>query len=224
MRSPIETMADPLSTYIWDARAKQYRARSGRFVSRKIIRFVLDRALHEESATAEAMARAVRAGTTPLDLWQVDQQELIKRTQLYSAALARGGWQQLTAADLDLIGSRVRFHFDRLDRFVAQIQRSEVDVRTQGFVARAASYAQGGRTTYETLHLDEVRETGAVEERNILDPSLSDEQHCDECPELTALGWVPLGQLPRPGGRQCLGRCHCFVEYRDGTGRIVEAA
>ena len=152
----------------------------------------------------------LRAGRLTLDAWTLSMRQSIKLTHLWSAALAKGGWAQLTASDYGVVGQTVRFHYQRLDRMAQQIaQGLPLDGRV---TVRVEMYAEAARKTYHDIEFRVIQSsTNFTEERNVIDPLA---EHCAECDQASAVGWVPLGTLPRPGYRTCLTNCRCRMEYR----------
>jgi hypothetical protein len=37
--------------------------------------------------------------------------------------------------------------------------------------------------------------------------------HCEECPDLAKLGWVPIDDLVPIGDTACIVNCRCAIEY-----------
>ncbi len=216
-------MADPRSRYAWSPTAHQYfEVRTGRWVSRRTIRRALDRALEREALLARGLSNEYLDKNITLAEWRMGMRSIIKNTHQYSAALAKGGWAQLTQADYGRIGQRVRYHYEKLSGFVVDLEEGlPLDGR---YLQRAESYAQGSRSLYEQINRLEMADAGAVEERNILDDSLAEERHCLQCPELSNEGWVSLGTLPVPGQRLCRSQCYCEMSYRDADGHVLAEA
>jgi hypothetical protein len=143
-----------------------------------------------------------------VDRWRTLNRREIKNIHLYSAAAARGGWAQLTQAELGRIGGIVAREYRYLDAFARQL-RSPRFPRDGRVLSRAMLYAQAGRRTY---HLTDERvqlERGMRQERNV-----QERNPCTECVEQTARGWVAIGSLVVIGDRLCLSNCRCRLEYR----------
>ena len=206
-RRASKTYLMPSSKYRWNAGAGRYTLR-GRFVKQSVIRAGLDSALASTGRRAATLATRLQGGRVSLTEWERLMRELIKDTQLYSAALARGGWAQMTPADYGKVGGEVRKQYTYLNRFAAQIQRGLP--LGAAYRVRVTMYMEAGRKTYYDT-LDQVMlDAGLTEEHNFhtsADP-------CDECPALTAMGWVEIGTLPQVGNRRCLNLCKCRKEYR----------
>jgi hypothetical protein len=107
------------------------------------------------------------------------------------------------------VGAIVRFHYGRLQRFAEQISQGlPLDGRA---LARVRMYAHAGRQTYHAIETQVVFAAGFTEELNVLHPTA---EHCAQCVELAAKGYVPLGTHPRIGTRTCLTADQCHMEYR----------
>ena len=208
--------------YTWDSSLQRYRDSRGRIVSRDAVRREIDVTLDRTAKHARDLSVQLRAGQISLTQWETGMRAVVKDTQLYSAAAVRGGWDRMTPGDLGRVGQLVRTQYGYLDRFAAQIASGEQALN--GYMLnRAMMYAQQGRLTHEAFAQSDVRKLareqgGQVEVRNLL----GDADHCDECIALTGRGWVPDGQMPLPGTRECRSSCHCRVERRIVGGRPLE--
>jgi hypothetical protein len=195
----------------WDRASGRYRYPNGRVVPRAQVRAWLDEALDTATKRIDALATALRTGGIDLVSWQVRMQREVKNVALYSAATARGGWAQLTDADLGRVGRYLQNQYRFLNRFTLQIQRGEqaLDGRLN---ARAQLYAQAGRPLYELMDRAEQRVRGMTGRRNIRHAGDS----CDGCLEATAAGWVGIDstEVEEIGARECSTRCKCTWEYR----------
>ena len=207
-------MPDPRSKIVWDPATAQYRVRAtGRFIDRATVRLLLDDAISAEARYMADQLKKLSAGSLSLDAWYAGMRQSIKLIHLWAGAAAKGGWAQLTNTEYGYIGSAVKFHYDRLARFVEQLSLGlHVGPRE---VMRVGMYAQAARLTYHVVELPTTIQAGYTEERNVIDPGA---ESCAECVELTG-EWVPIGTLPRPGERLCLTNCRCHLEYRRSGGR-----
>lgn len=207
------------ASFAWNEAAGRYVDGRGRFVSRADVRRSLDVAVQGLKAELAATGEAFRAGALTLDAWLVETRELVKDVNLFSAALARGGWGQMTQADYGRVGRAVRDQYTYLDRFAADVAAGyPLDGR---FVARLKLYGTSGRVLMHEIEGDEAADRGAVEEENILGPT---ERHCtgtNGCIAQTARGRVPIGELTPIGSRNCLGNCLCRIGYFDADGAEV---
>lgn len=194
--------------FAWDARAKQYRAPNGQFVSRAEIRRVLQQTVSQRSQRMTALSDQLRAGEVSGETWYVEMRQLVKDVHLYNAAAAKGGWAQLGPQDYGRVGRLVREQYKYLNRLADQISKGlPLDGR---FIQRAKLYAKAASRTFWALFTTVMREADATEEHNVLGFA----EHCADCLGETARGWVPLGELVPVGARACLGNCECYIEYR----------
>lgn len=195
--------------YGWNAAAARYYDRlTGRYVSRDTMRSALDDVLAQAEAATRAEAEAFRAGKIALSEWQADLRATIKETMLQAQALASGGWEQLTQSDYGRVGAAVREQYAYLDRFTTEIRNGlPLDGR---FLARAAMYAKAARPYFHDQQGELLADTGYTEERNVLHAA----EHCEECLQQSAAGWVPIGTLIPIGARTCLGNDRCTMRYR----------
>lgn len=196
----------PQSKFKWNKKASRYTLR-GRFVARSEIRKALDQSLKGTAKRVAELSLSLRSGRISLIEWERLMRINIKDAHLYSRALAKGGWAQMTQSDFGKVGRVVKDQYAYLNRFASQLEDGLLlDGR---FVARTEMYVEAGRSSYYNA-LDEVQLLAGFEfEQNILHSA----EHCNGCIEETAKGVVPIGSLLQIGDRDCLTRCKCEKVY-----------
>lgn len=191
----------------WNAAARRYVDARGRFVSDAEVRKALEGALANAQWRGRNLSQQLRAGEVSLADWQQGMRRIIKQVHLYSAAVAAGGWAQMTYTDFGNLGPVIRFHYGRLQAFAQAI---EAGYPLMGrFMSRVELYLLAGRGSYWMQAAKLAKGQGMTHERNVLHPA----DHCAECVTQTGLGWVPIGTLVPVGARTCLSRCKCTIEY-----------
>lgn len=196
-----------------EAAGRYTEPKSGRFVSRVAVRDALDAAIDNSSKQVRALTEQLRAGTVSLADWQLGMAREVKSAHLASAALAKGGWAEMSPADFGRVGPLVKEQYRFLAGFAADVASGKQ--RLDGTLPRRAEmYIQAGRGTYHVIEQREQRGRGMTEERNILYPGDS----CEGCLAEEARGWVGIGELVPIGARICLTRCRCSINYRAGDG------
>lgn len=196
--------------YRWNPVALRYIDSRGRFVSRDEVRSAIDRALDQTEKRIRRITNDLRSGRMTLAKWELAMQQQIKNVHLYNAAAARGGFAQLTKADLGRVGQIVRRQYEYLDGFAAKLARGTTALDGR-MVVRASMYGQAGRGTYHKVDRSVHRDRGFREERSLLETG---GRSCDECILEDARGWVPIGDVIPIGARTCLSRCRCGIEFR----------
>lgn len=194
--------------YTFDPGSGRYRDTRGRYVSRLQVRQALDSALDNAGKRTATIADAYRTGQIGVRDFEARMRAVIKETQLYSAAAAKGGWERMTQRDYGAVGYRVSEQYAYLRRFTADLRAGlPLDGR---FLLRVKRYAQAARPTYHAIERRVADEGGNDEERSTTHPA----DHCGECPAVEARGWQPIGTLPLPGERECGSGCKCTMSYR----------
>ena len=157
---------------------------------------------------SEQLAVALRDGVITLAAWLVGMRLLIKRLHT-SAALIVGEF------DNALVAARIEEQYGYLDGFAAAIQdgdEGEDGLSVAAIIARAALYAGAAGATFWMVV--QGQEAGAKEVRWNLTPA----EHCADCLDLDARGWMPIedlgGQVPGDGQTICRTNCKCFLEFR----------
>lgn len=168
-------------------------------------------------------AEYVATGKSPIDLWQSQTADAVKDVNLAQAALAGGGFDRLNDELRTVaIGSResapgIAFNLSKLYDFAHDLASHAGNATTVPQVMnRAGLYAYASNGTYEEVRRknhelvrDDKGRRLYLMERNIL----GEAEHCEECPALTAQGWVPMGTHPAPGSRACRMNCKCELQY-----------
>lgn len=196
--------------FSWDPQASRYRGPGGRFLSRTQVVGALNDTLDRTRKKLNEVARQLQAGQISLTSWQRQTRGLVKSIHLYSAAAARGGWDQLGPADFGRLGARIKAQYRYLDRFARQLASGDVDYLGDGFLNRVDLYGQAGRATFMLEERADRKAKGYTEERSILNAA----DHCLDCLSEAAAGWSPIGSLIPIGSRQCRANCRCDFDYR----------
>lgn len=198
--------------FTWDAASSRYRDARGRYVSRAAVRGALDTALAREAERMTTLTERLRERTLTLAEWQAGMRDAIKASHLYATAAARGGWAQMTPADVLRAGRAIGRQYRYLQTLARDIAAGRVAVDGR-LAQRARLYGQASRAQFhETERLEQGERNGMALERNVLAPA----DHCASCLDATAQGWVPIGTLSLPGSadRICRQNCRCRLEYR----------
>ena len=201
--------------YEWSPGSQRYvNAVTKRFVARTQVRQALDITLDRSRNEVARLSRELVNGRINLADWQRATAREIKNMHMASAALAKGGWAQMTPQDTGRVGRIIRDEYAYLANFAQQIKSGQQKL-DGSLVTRANLYAQAPRGTYHAIEQRGMMEQGKTECRNVLGPA----DHCEganSCIEQTAKGWVPIGggAMVPIGSRLCLSNCRCRLEYR----------
>ena len=196
--------------YEWSPGSQRYvNAVTKRFVKREQVRQALDIALDRSRNEVARLSRELVAGRINLADWQKAVAQEVKSMHMASAALAKGGWAQMTPQDTGRAGRIIRDEYAYLANFAAQVKSGQQKL-DGSLVTRANLYAQAPRGTYHAIEQRGMTEQGKTECRNVLGPA----DHCEGCLTETAKGWVPIGALVPIGDRLCLANCRCSISYR----------
>lgn len=158
--------------------------------------------------------------------WQTQMAREIKTIHTQSAALAKGGWGQMTQSDWGAVGRITRNQYEFLENFAREIAEGDqrlINLAGQingNFLRRSDLYAQAGITTRSEMERREARQRNLEFERRVLDARA---KHCPCCPEQAGRGWQPLGTLLPIGRCDCTTNCRCHFQFgqRNEQGQIV---
>lgn len=191
--------------YRWTGTRYVERA-TGRVISERAVREALDRALTAAETRARRLAERLTRGTIDRDAFRRGLGDLVRETTLYAAALAAGGWDNMTPTAYGRSGAAIRAQERYLDGWMRELAATGQTAHP----GRAGSYAQAPRATYEALVQERALARGLGYVRSVLGAA----EHCDDCVRLAALGYVPAREMTPIGRRRCRVRCRCRLLYR----------
>lgn len=209
------TIAAVKSRYSYNAKSMRYRdSRTGRYVATTKVKRAVDRVARSAANDMRALARQLANREISLSKWQGDMAASLKSLHVASAIAGAGGLANMSARDYGTVGARLRFEYDRLEQFAQALKRREF---TWGELrARVEMYCAAGHVSHEDARFNAAKDVAMTHEYNRLGRR---EKHCQTgngrvgCLDLTEMGVVPIGSLPRPGDRRCLSRCGCSIGY-----------
>lgn len=198
--------------YVWERASARFRdAATGRWVPRTRIMDLIQERIEYHQGEMGRLTQALVDQRLTLAQWERAFAQQLKDLHLQQAALARGGWQNMTQADFGRVGRALRDQYGYLHRFASDIATRDL---TPGQIAwRAGLYAMSGRQSYWNAAMTTAEQAGWTKERRI---AVGDKGTCTKCDGYARMGWQPIGTLPAPGGDSCAGysACRCEKEYR----------
>lgn len=206
-----------LPGYAWDERLHNYvDLSSGRMVSRSAINDLLRTATDAAAETMGNLGRKVANGAiTPREFYEA-LQTTVRQAYNANAALARGGWAQMTPADWGRNGHALRMEYERLRNFAQEIQEGRLSLTQRPLseaqiVARARLYADSAYGRYWQIKDERAREDGMREGRT---RTAGDDRVCQICKGEERKGWQTIDNFRPPLYH---GGCRCEAEYRQVT-------
>jgi hypothetical protein len=195
--------------FSWSAESGRYRDIStGKYIPQTRVTAALKRVETKARANIRGLSEGLQQGTIALPQWYAGMKQEIKQVHLVNAAVAKGGWAQMTPTDFGRVGGVVKKQYTYLNNFAIQIQDGKQSVN--GIAFRADLYGKAGHSTYEATQQESAKDAGRTEEKNVLGKA----DHCQDCLDETAKGFVPIGTLIKIGERLCTVACRCHLEYR----------
>lgn len=198
-----------LPGYAWDDKARRYvNLTTGRYTAAKEINGLLLSITEKASDTMAALARGVAGGKLTSREFYEAMQSTLRQAYNANAALARGGWQQMTQADWGRNGHQLRIQYEALRNFCNEIRAGQPPLTETQIVARARLYADSAYGRYWQVVDEQARTAGLDEGRS---QTAGDERVCDICRAEAAKGWQPLFVFRPPLYH---AGCRCTAEYR----------
>lgn len=192
----------------WNAKLFRYISPGGLLVSDVNIRQSLQFALAKAEDRTRGVALRLRNREIAISEYAVEMRVIIKDTQLYSSALASGGWAQMTPRLYGAAGRRIRTQYEFLSRTLTQIRTGQM-ILDGNFIHWSSMYATSAWSTWSAMRSIAARDAGKTIEWNVLGKA----EHCRGCLDQTARGRVPIGTLIPVGERPCLSSDQCHLEY-----------
>lgn len=197
-----------MADYTFGHRTGRYRDEAGRFVPERLVREAVDRVTDEASARLAALSDRLAAQEIALSTWQREAMAIVKDAHLAAGIAAHGGTASMDQHTYGAIGHQIRDEYQYLQHFAEAIANGSQPM--PGVSARAQQYGQATRSTFEGIRARDDLLRGMDEERNILHASES----CQQCRDIAAMGWQPIGSLPPVGSRQCRSNDRCSITRR----------
>jgi len=202
-----------LSDWVWVKNLGKYRnTATGQWMSRETMMGLAAQSLAASASATDTVAAMVAGGQLSTGAFgQLAWQE-IKNEYIRQYLLSVGGRESMTPSDWGTIGRMLRDQRSYFRGFLADVQSgtlSEEQIRQ-----RLRMYLDSAHQAYERAAQKAAKAAGYTEERWVLD---EEAEHCADCPEKAAKGWVPVGTHPLPGSgaTACLTNCHCYLMYRN---------
>jgi len=196
------------STFTWSKSERRYYRNTKPLPDSELSKWVKE-TVDASKLRVRAITEAYVSGSLNHAEWDLAMRSEIKAGSRAMAELASGG--RLTSRQLGALGSAVKEQNKYLIGFASDLENGTISLGP-GTVARAEMYAEGLWSRYQNFVRLREKGAGMTRERLILGSA----EHCPDCPADAARGWVEIGTLANIGNRQCLSRCRCHFEYREG--------
>ncbi len=180
-------------------------ASTGRFVKQTAIYEARDTVIDAAAGQMKSLGLAFGNKTINAAEFETRMMELIKTTHIASMVLARGGFEQMSAADYGFAGAQIKKQYEYLRGFV----REAGTLTANQIQARAALYGEALRPTYWAMQNRTREQSGATRAKRMLTAA----DHCAGCVAEAARGFVPVADLAPIGTADCRVRCRCYVIY-----------
>jgi hypothetical protein len=201
--------------FLWDAkRGKFISTKTGRVIRadtlRKWVIAAADKYEERLAKLAEKLAPGpiAAAGQITQREFQVTMQKEIANAESAMASSAIGGLKQMKAPEWNRVALQIRKQQVSLMGFGKDIVQTKLSPAQ--IAARARLYARAIYATHMNEMTENKRGMGARYARRILHQGAI---HCEDCPDLAKLGWVPIDDLVPIGDTACIVNCRCAIEY-----------
>lgn len=209
--------------YRFDPRTGRYRwtdgASKGKLAPRKAILSLTDRYIKSESDRLIEVGRSWVSGAIDDRTFQVSAAEIIRQVTIGAAILGANGIDNLKNQDWQRIQETIKRNLykgrdkDGKPFGLRQLMRDRLsgEASDAQFLARLKMLANAARLAFHQEDAIAQAKAGATECRRILGVA----EHCQDCIDYAAIGWIGIDRLILPGDRcACRSNCKCRVEFR----------
>ena len=194
-----------LPGYSWDDKLRNYvNSDTGRMIKRSEVGDLLRETTKATEDRMTELGRLFANDTISPRAFYEAMQEEVKLATNTNAALAKGGWAQLTQADRDANETQIRQEYARLWQFARDKQDGLLSPAQ--IEARANLYTNTTYSRYWEIVTEQERLAGMTQEQLV---TVGDDRVCVECADAEARGFVPIGTFNPP----IHPGCRCDVEY-----------
>ena len=204
----------------------RYTNTKGQIVSVDVVQAGIEQQIESSAQIMGSAAKRFHEGKINIAELQIAMKDEMKLLHTRCAAIAKGGWKQMSQADWGSVGQITRIQYKTLENFMAEIANgdykiSKLDGSINGqFLQRVDLYAEAGNGTAKEIERRQAKLNGLTHERRILDPAA---KHCGCCLSQAALNWQLFGILKRLGECDCRSRDRChFIFGAERNGKISE--
>lgn len=195
--------------YGWSLSAQRYiDLTTGRFVPRADVLGVMQERIEDSINVLKDMASALVNGAADVSEWQAAVATELKNLHTQMAALASGGWDNVSPSTWGEVGARLKAEYQYLNGFAQEIADGNLSLAQ--IEMRLDMYGHDSWGSYFDAERIAMADGGKIEERRVL----TEAKHCDDCIAAAAQSWQPIGTLPDIGDSQCGSNCKCEFEYR----------
>jgi len=218
--------ADITPLYIWDPATGQYLdSTTGDPVPLEVVEAAMEAEVEESRERMRAIAEDLAEGNIDISEAQTRGMDEISIIAILLAALAIGGFPQVTEDITVTITRLTRLTFIDFEAFLDSVVNGDIRLRrldgeiNGSFLRLFDLFAQSGVGVFNELRRQEAITRGNTHEMRVLDPAA---QHCNCC--IGEAGHAEaIGTLRRIGNCTCVNSCRCrFVFGVLVDGRFVE--
>lgn len=203
----------------WEPSKRRYRSPSGKLVSRREVRALIDKLTTFVRKDAARIARRFDAGKITAAEFNGQMRELLKAGHIVASTVGRGGRDRMTAKDWGEVGRKIKWQYGYLDKFTRKL--SAGTLKTANTVSRAKLYADSIYISYAKTF--QVTQTEFIEGGGNINPEgemlcyleQNSEEGCAECTADAGEGPMPVSEMKELGERECGDWCKCEIIFDD---------
>lgn len=196
---------------VWVISAARFRdTKTGKFIPQTRVLEYVHESTDASALLLKDLGSQVAQGTLTKAAFAKAFREEVKDEVIRQYIAGRGGVGSMTSSDWGRVGSIVKEQYKYAKGFEAVLD----DLSEAALTNRASLYAQAAGAAFEYGHKAAILDSGRFKEEFW---ELGDAEHCSDCIQLNAKGWVPIGDLgtvPRAGSTACMMNCQCQLKYR----------
>lgn len=204
-----------LKSIYFDDKSKRYKWKDGnRFVSKNVVRDLIDKKIDEEKQKLRDYSPRIKAQEIGV---YGDVGKTLKNLHILEAAKARDGFENISNSDLGTIGNQLKKQYyqgvglDGKPYGIKFLIADAPNLSEAQISNRLRMYGESAQVSGSALNQNFKMLNGATQSRRILGKT---DNHCKECLQYAAMGWQPIGTLPLPKTKcTCRSNCLCDIVY-----------
>ena len=194
----------------WDSRVQRYRYKdNNRFVSRTAVNAITTRQIKASTDKISTLTDSMISGEITFLQWQLRFAEELRSIHTRTAAIARGGVDQMKNTDWLAIANILREEYRYFRNFASDIKSGNLSALA--IKSRSRLYIRRATLSGEKMRQSVAVSKGDTQMQRFLGAT---DKHCEDCLNYASLGIVAIGGLPLPTQQcQCRANCKCRVVY-----------
>lgn len=222
--TPHDSLHDALPDVVFDYRSNRWRYRDSRkFASMDAVRSLAAANLDRKTLELDAIGKDLISGKITSIQASRQMADVVKSVHLSGMVMALDRQDDLQPGLFGQVGRELKRQYYQgkdwetgkpygLKWLIRDWEQGQGDVgNDERLLRRLKLFGESYRTSYWQTKTSVARFNGKTMARRVLGAA----EHCPQCPEYSARGWVPIAEvIPPTADCQCRVKCKCTIVYQ----------